>query len=315
MTWVYESLRCLPVGAAASSEGNCWDGERYARWNMAPVRKPSCALASAMDCLTTSPYGAMPTPLTGCLGAELWTCLQPGSHVNLSRLPESVKVARISATVGHQPFAYLERCGQGLLSWRTYQTSLPFKEENTSGGSSVTWPRWGTMQDGVCLALGTLAPLISGGGGGVCYPTPAASTFEMNKSPSKGAAERLSLHAMARRGVWPTPTVHGNNNRKGITKKAGDGLATAVNNAQTSTCLPLLEREEDMILGEMIPLGKPGPLNPAWVGWLMGWPEGWTSSAPLETAKFQAWRRWHGSHLADLTRRLEHAKRARMAAR
>jgi len=29
-------------------------------------------------------------------------------------------------------------------------------------------------------------------------------------------------------GLWPTATVNGNNNRKGITKKAGDGLATAV---------------------------------------------------------------------------------------
>jgi hypothetical protein len=34
-------------------------------------------------------------------------------------------------------------------------------------------------------------------------------------------------------GYWPTPTVHGNNNRHGITKKAGDGLATAVKKCKT----------------------------------------------------------------------------------
>ena len=28
--------------------------------------------------------------------------------------------------------------------------------------------------------------------------------------------------------LWPTPTVHGNYNRKGVSKKSGDGLATAV---------------------------------------------------------------------------------------
>jgi hypothetical protein len=28
--------------------------------------------------------------------------------------------------------------------------------------------------------------------------------------------------------IWPTPTVNGNNNRKGVSKDAGDGLATAV---------------------------------------------------------------------------------------
>ena len=37
--------------------------------------------------------------------------------------------------------------------------------------------------------------------------------------------------------------------------------------------------------------GQPtgGQLNPEWVAWLMGWPIGWASSMPLETAKFQQW--------------------------
>ena len=37
-----------------------------------------------------------------------------------------------------------------------------------------------------------------------------------------------------------------------------------------------------------------GQLNPTWVEWLMGWPIGWTDLKPLETGKFQAWRRSHG---------------------
>lgn len=44
---------------------------------------------------------------------------------------------------------------------------------------------------------------------------------------------------------WPTPTVHGNTNRKGATKKAGDGLRTAAVNswstptrATTGACAP-----------------------------------------------------------------------------
>jgi DNA (cytosine-5)-methyltransferase 1 len=71
------------------------------------------------------------------------------------------------------------------------------------------------------------------------------------------------LTAESECGFWPTPTVHGNYNRKGLSKDSGDGLATAVrrNNA------------------------TPGPLNPEWVEWLMGWPTGWTALQPLATDK------------------------------
>jgi hypothetical protein len=32
-----------------------------------------------------------------------------------------------------------------------------------------------------------------------------------------------------------------------------------------------------------------GPLNPAWVEWLMCWPIGWTDLAPFDPAHFEAW--------------------------
>ncbi|WP_434110437.1 hypothetical protein [Paraburkholderia caffeinilytica] len=41
-----------------------------------------------------------------------------------------------------------------------------------------------------------------------------------------------------------------------------------------------------------------GPLNPAWVEWLMGWPVGWTDLAPPGAAHFDAWARQHGPHAA-----------------
>lgn len=37
-----------------------------------------------------------------------------------------------------------------------------------------------------------------------------------------------------------------------------------------------------------------GPLNPEWCEWFMGWPIGWTASAPLETVRFQQWLHSHG---------------------
>jgi len=38
-------------------------------------------------------------------------------------------------------------------------------------------------------------------------------------------------------GLWPTPTVLGNNNRKGLSSKSGDGLATAIKRYPTPTVM------------------------------------------------------------------------------
>jgi len=40
--------------------------------------------------------------------------------------------------------------------------------------------------------------------------------------------------------------------------------------------------------------GEHGPLNPQYLEWLMGWPEGWTELKPLATARFHEWRKQHG---------------------
>ena len=45
--------------------------------------------------------------------------------------------------------------------------------------------------------------------------------------------------------------------------------------------------------GDQNPSKPPAKLSARWVEWLMGWPIGWTSLQPLETDKFQQWRRQH----------------------
>lgn len=122
-------------------------------------------------------------------------------------------------------------------------------------------------------------------------------------------------------GFWPTPNVCGNYNRKGASATSGDGLATAVKlwptpkasaagpdfakvdrsatgvslatavamlptpcaqDAKNST-LPISQRDRDSIPGYLLSNGERpgGQLNPDWVEWLMGFPIGWTSLAPL----------------------------------
>ena len=148
------------------------------------------------------------------------------------------------AVYGYTLPASLASFDPDTLSWRTSQRSF-------IGGwveFSETWPRAGMMQCGTVYRRHPSAPLTD-----VIecswLPTPTAAQFTQNKSKGETAKVRLSLHGMAKKGMWPTPTVKGNHNRKGLSSTSGNGLLTEVG---------------------------PGPLNPRWVEWLMGFPEGWT---------------------------------------
>ena len=113
--------------------------------------------------------------------------------------------------------------------------------------------------------------------------------------------------------IWPTPTVNGNYNKKGSSKNAGTGLATAVKMYNTPTSqdaknstLPKSQINRASLVGDVMRemfatlqardyrTGQAsrwedtehrsrnlndqpgGQLNPYWVEWLMGFPVGWT---------------------------------------
>lgn len=84
------------------------------------------------------------------------------------------------------------------------------------------------------------------------WPTPTAVPYGKNKSASLGAANRPSLNSIAAH--WPTPTLKGNDNRKGASKTSGDGLQTAARQSKGG-----------------------GVLNPQFVEALMGLPTNWTN--------------------------------------
>lgn len=97
-------------------------------------------------------------------------------------------------------------------------------------------------------------------------------------------------------GLWPTPTVCGNYNRKGASANSGDGLATAVSRRLLPTPRASCGDMGTMMMsrrsGTERKAGHPeaqydpanaGPLNPRWVEWLMGYPVGWTNLEGSET--------------------------------
>lgn len=91
------------------------------------------------------------------------------------------------------------------------------------------------------------------------WPTP-------NARDHKDTGENVDWEKVAKKSklagavMWPTPSVCGNYNRKGLSKTSGDGLATKVGKDSQGS----------------------GSLNPNWVEALMGYPVGWTDISERE---------------------------------
>ena len=97
-----------------------------------------------------------------------------------------------------------------------------------SNQSSKTWKAQVNIQRGEYSQRKKLAHLTKGNASSF-LPTPTATPWKQ----SGGAAGRTgqvrhSLESMAKHDLWPTPTLHGNYNRKGASQNSGDGLETAV---------------------------------------------------------------------------------------
>ena len=124
------------------------------------------------------------------------------------------------------------------------------------------------------------------------FPTP---TVADSKNVGYNGSHQFNLHKYI--ALFPTPTVTGNNNRKGSGKKSGNGLATVARMYPTPQAtswgctgarekLKRLEADGEITESErraMTAGNGGGKLNPTWVEWLMGFPIGWTGCDALET--------------------------------
>lgn len=101
----------------------------------------------------------------------------------------------------------------------------------------------------------------------------SCSELQTSVHPITANASGFSL------GMLPTPIAH---------------------NAQEMGC-PSDQRRKSPGLGTLAAtgsLGTPGPLNPTWTEWLMGWPPGWTDLEPLAMDKYHSWLQQHSSPLS-----------------
>ena len=267
-----------------------------------------------------SRFGTTCERLTGNLGEELLTWYRAGFLAKTSASPgmEPESTEREADSGARWPGS-LAKYDPDTCSWKTAQRSLLGDSEP----SLVTWPRSGLMLDGQCWELQTLVPRTSEIASGY-WPTPNTVGYRSDGELlmlSRRLSDRAEYMAMSDRACnskretfWPTPTVCGNNNRKGASATSGDGLATVAAQRTWPTATATAykgwsqnhnradsdDRSDYTVEREAFQPGQQTPpmrLSPDWTEWLMGWPIGHTDLKPLGMDRFREYERQHGECL------------------
>jgi hypothetical protein len=176
----------------AFSEACSSDGAQSVQWRSMPSAPDDSCSGKMKDTCHRSPFGMMFVPSTDAHGEALLTWFLAASLARTSALPTARGPGskEKKAVYGESLRGSFARYDRTMSSWRTAQISL----FGASDECLETWPRWGLMVDGAC------------------YP---------QKILEHGTCDKGS-------GLLPTLTVSGNYNRRGASKKSGDGLSTVI---------------------------------------------------------------------------------------
>ena len=191
--------------------------------------------------------------LTSCMAA---------SHAKTSLLLELARAWMATGPVySLRSLGSPERSQSLSSSWRMFQRSARGALIEFSG----SLPPWGMIVGGHLSAPTMLAPLI-GARGGSFLPTPTAQDYGTNKGGAAGRTgkARPSLVTMARQNRWPTMTCTDASGKPRPPRRKTLKGSGKITGGQKPGLLETIG----------------GPLNPAWVEWLMGYPTGWTDAGP-----------------------------------
>jgi hypothetical protein len=277
------------------SEATSLDGEPSVQSSGSHTQLAYLQPDKMTDFSRLSRFGMTFAPLTVDRGEALLMSYLAGFHAKTSQSQErATDLTENGQDSGEKWRGWLAKFDPVTSTLRTAQCSLLEEEPE----SLQTLPRSGMTRSGMLWARQTLVLRTSETESGFLLPTPDTTNRDNKKvlySKNAPSQSGRSLATYAR--TWPTPTVHGNYNRKGLSKTSGDGLATAVTKWPTPTAHNAKETNAPSEHNRNTPTltaQAGGSLNPTWVEWLMGWPLGWTDLKPLEMDKFQQWQQQHG---------------------
>jgi len=166
MSWHFSQALVAEYSAAS-----CLDGERFAPLNLTPTPQAYCSPDRMTVCSRLSRFGMTFAPLMEARGEELLTWFLAGFPARTSAQPEkALDSTESEAASGWKWRESSVKYDRASRSWRTRQCSLLAGLDEFSG----TWPKWGSMRDGECWELPTLAHRTNETGSGL-LPTPRAS--------------------------------------------------------------------------------------------------------------------------------------------
>jgi hypothetical protein len=155
-----------------------------------------------------------------------------------------------------------------------------------SSAAYLTWKASGTKPSHLLFQLAPSMPRTDATEFGL-LPTPTTPSGGGERSGDRAGTGDLNY--MARKGLWPTPTGQDNPQVRGVGKTIGTKRGTTLGGAVRMWPTPTKQDASNnggssQYQRNTRPLNAEvgGSLNPAWVEWLMGFPEGWTDLKPSE---------------------------------
>lgn len=142
-----ENSRSSPGQEEVSSEGICWDGERFAPSKLTNMLGEYCLQDKETDVCRSSQFGMTSEPSTEENGQAESTSFQADSLARTSVKPvKGQELMESEVDSGLKCSGWFAKWDRDSCLWRIPQCSL-------LAGSDVfleTWPRWGSMRSGVC---------------------------------------------------------------------------------------------------------------------------------------------------------------------
>jgi hypothetical protein len=288
MSWLFSQALAEAFSEAASSAGL-----PSAPLSVMPTPHKFWRNDKTMEPSRLSQFGLMCAVLTEDLGAALLTWFREAFPARTSARPaEAPESTGSAAASGLSLQGSLARWDHNSSSWRTPQSSLL----EGLDVFSETWPRWGSMRNGVCWGRLTPERPMSENESGFLVGTPTASMLQAGPRSEAFRKGRTPTPVELAK-MWPTPkaSTAGPDFAKMDRSATGLSLATAVAMFPSPAARDFRSGKGRTENGHtpQLPEVIGGQLNPDWVEWLMGWPIGWTDLRPLETARFQQWPHSH----------------------
>ena len=275
MSWLYSQ-----VLVEEFLEAICLDGELSALLSGNSTPQAFCAPDKMTGFSRLSQFGMTYKPLTESRGEALLTLYQEAFLARtLVQQEKGQALMENEAECGEKWRGSFTKYNPDSCSWKTHQCSLLGDLEEFS----ETWPRWGLMRDGECWEQQTLAQTIKGKESGLSenWPTPqSCSAMAATITPESAWNEKRNpnLKTIVGRRNWPTPQASDNRDR---------------GNMSNAVVQRRIAIGKQILLSQSVSLTS-GQLNPAWVEWLMGFPQDWTNLSAWEMHKSPSALQPHG---------------------